>query len=60
VYKIIISRITNVETAKGIFISLRMNICNTLITRYSLAVAPSTREIIKNKAPVLCDIVPNR
>ena len=27
-----------------------------MITRYNLAVAPSVREIIKNKAPVLYDI----
>ena len=39
---------------------LKIKICNTLITRYNLAVAPTVRDKIKKKAPALCALIPNR
>jgi hypothetical protein len=60
VYSRIISRITNVVAINGTPILSRINICNTFITRYNLAVAPNVLEIMKNIAPVLYDVNPNR
>ena len=53
VYNNIINKITSVVSQKGTPMLLRINICNTFITKNSLAVAPMVREMIKNKAPVL-------
>jgi hypothetical protein len=58
VYSKISSRITNEVTSKGMWSLSKINACRILITKYKRAVAPTTLDNIKKKAPALCALIP--